>query len=317
MTTRPQVAILDDYQSVALASADWSKVLDRADVTVFTDTVVGEDTLVERLAPFDALCVMRERTACPRSLLYRLPKLRLIASTGPVNAVIDTAAADELGIEVDHTGYSSTPTIELTWALILASQRHLVEEVTGLRSGNWQRFVGREIAGRTLGIIGLGKIGSAVARIGLAFGMDVLAWSNNLTADHAADVGAVAAAKEEVFGRSDIVAIHTILSRRTRGLVDADAIALMKTDAWLVNTSRAAIIDEAALLAALRDSRIGGYAVDVFEREPMAADHPFRLLPNVLATPHIGYVGQDLYRTFYGDSARAIAVWLDRKKPAG
>ena len=307
-----RIAILDDYQGVALKLADWAPLQARAEITVFSDHLADEDALAKRLAPFEVLCIMRERTALGRSLLERLPKLRFIASTGPINAVIDVKAAGEREIEIAHTGYGSTPTVELTWALILASRRHLVEEVNAVRSGEWQHTVGGELAGRTLGVLGLGHIGGAVAKIGNAFGMRVIGWSQNLTREKAQAVGAEAVSKEALFSEADIVSLHTLLSRRTRGLVNADALSLMKREAWLVNTSRGAIVDEAAVLDALRQERIGGYAVDVFDVEPLAVDHPFRSLPNVLATPHLGYVGDSLYRTFYGDSARNILDWLDR-----
>jgi phosphoglycerate dehydrogenase-like enzyme len=306
-----RIAILDDYQGVALAMADWSLLQRRAEITVFTDHLDNEDALAERLAPFEVLCVMRERTPLRRSLIERLPKLRFIASTGTVNAAIDVKAAQERGIQVAHTGYASTPTIELTWALILASCRSLVDEVKSMRLGGWQRTVGVELRGRTLGLLGLGNIGGAVARIGLAFGMRVIAWSENLTLERAKDVGTVAVSKEALFGEADVLSLHTLLSRRTRGLVDARMLALMKPTAWLINTSRGAIVEEAAVLDALRTKRIAGYAVDVFDLEPLPVQHPFRSLPQVLATPHIGYVSEDLYRTFYGDSVRNITEWLD------
>ena len=307
-----RIAILDDYQNVALSMADWAPVRMLADITVFTDHLAGEDALAERLAPFEALCVMRERTALGRGLLMRLPKLRFIASTGAINAAIDVKAAEERGIEIAHTGYGATPTIEMTWALILASRRHLVEEANAVRSGGWQHTLGLELGGRTLGLLGLGRIGGAVARIGAAFGMRVIGWSENLTPEKAQAVGAAAVSKEALFGEADVLSLHVLLSRRTRGLVDAEALGRMKPDAWLVNTSRGPIVDEAAVLDALRSKRIGGYAVDVFEEEPLPADHPFRRLPNVLATPHLGYVGDNLYRTFYGDCARNILDWLKR-----
>jgi phosphoglycerate dehydrogenase-like enzyme len=295
--------------------ADWSPLEDRAEISVFTDHVADQETLVKRLAPFDILCVMRERTPLRKHLIEQLPKLKLIASTGPINAAIDVAAAEEHGVEIVHTGYSSTPTIEMTWALILASQRHLVREVSSVRSGGWQRTVGSELCGRTLGLLGLGNIGGAVARIGGAFGMRVIGWSQNLTPEKAEAVGAAAVSKEQLFSEADVVSIHMLLSRRTRGLVDADAIALMKRDAWLINTSRSALVDEPALLDALVGRRIAGLAVDVFGEEPLPANHPFRTLDNVLATPHLGYVTEGLYRTFYGDTVRNIMDWLDRSDP--
>ncbi len=299
-----RVAILDDYQAVALTMADWSPLRGRAEVSVFTDHLTEEAALAERLALFEVLCVMRERTPLRRSLLERLPKLRLIASTGPVNAVIDVAAAEERGVKVAHTGYSSVPTVEMTWGLILASQRHLVREAASLRSGGWQQTVGGDLQGRTLGLLGLGNIGGA-------FGMEVIGWSQNLTPEKAAAAGATAVPKEELFARADILSIHTLLSRRTRGLVDAGALALMKPTAWLVNTSRGAIVDEPALLDALGQRRIAGLAVDVFDVEPLPSGHPFRALDNVLATPHLGYVTETMYRTFYGDTVRNIVAWLD------
>ena len=307
-----RIAILDDYQGAALVMADWSPLEGRADITVFTDHLADENALAERLAPFEVLCVMRERTAITRGLIERLPRLGFIASTGPINAAIDVKAAEEHGIEVAHTGYGSNPTIEMTWALILAAQRHLVEEARSVRSGGWQRSVGGDLNGRTLGLMGLGHIGSAVARIGVAFGMRVIAWSQNLTPEKAHAVGAEAVSKEALFAEADVLSLHTLLSRRTRGLVDARVIGLMKSTAWLVNTSRGAIVNEKAVLDALEGSRIAGYAVDVFDEEPLPPHHPFRKLENVLATPHLGYVSEGLYRTFYGDSVRNIAVWLDR-----
>lgn len=307
-----RIAILDDYHEIALSCADWSRVAAGAEIRVFADHLGDEDALIERLAPFDALCVMRERTPLPRSLLQRLPRLRFVASTGPVNPSIDLEAADALGIEVADTGMVSTSTIELTWALILASQRYLVAEVSSVRAGGWQRRMGRELAGRTLGILGLGRIGGAVAKIGSAFAMQVIGWSESLTAERAAETGAVAVTKDELFANADVLSLHTRLGPRTRGLVDASALATMKRDAWLVNTARGAIVEQGAILRALERGTIAGYAVDVFDDEPLPADHPFRVLPNVLATPHIGYVALDLYRLFYGEAARVLADWLDR-----
>jgi phosphoglycerate dehydrogenase-like enzyme len=308
-----KVAILDDYQNVALGMADWSGVSKRAEVTVFTDHIAAPDAVVERLRPFDVICVMRERTPLPRDVIARLPQLKLIASTGSRNISIDTAAADERGIRVVNTGYRSTPTIELTWALILASARHLVRDSNSLRAGGWQTSVGRELAGRTLGVLGLGNVGGKVARIALAFGMKVIAWSQNMTADGAAAAGASLVTKEELFRHADIATIHLIMSKRTRGLVGAAELALMKPTAWLINTSRGPIVDEQALIASLRARAIAGAGLDVFDIEPLPAQHPFRSLENVLATPHVGYVAEDLYRTFYGDAAAAIAAWLEER----
>jgi phosphoglycerate dehydrogenase-like enzyme len=308
-----KVAILDDYQSVALSTADWSRVTDKAELTVFTDHLGEPDEVVARLQPFDAVCVMRERTPLPRSIIEQLPRLKLIASTGPGNASIDKDAAEQHGIRVTNTGYDAAPTIEMTWALIMAGTRNLVDEAASVRAGGWQTSVGRELRGRTLGILGLGRIGSQIARIGTAFGMNVLAWSQHLTAEDAEAAGAQWVPKETLFAQSDIISIHLVLSGRTRDLVGADELAAMKPNSLLVNTSRGPIVNEPALIDALTSQAIGGAALDVFDTEPLPADHPLRTLPNVLATPHIGYVAEDLYRTFYGDAAAAIADWLEEQ----
>jgi phosphoglycerate dehydrogenase-like enzyme len=311
-----KIAILDDYQNVALSIADWSAVVKKADITVFNDHIDQTDALIERLLPFDAVCVMRERTPLRRDIIERLPQLRFIASTGPRNISIDMAAAKERGIIVANTGYRSTPTIELTWALILASARHLVEESNSIRAGGWQISIGSEVDGRVLGVLGLGNVGREVARIGRAFGMKIIAWSQNLTAETAAAAGAELVTKDDFFRRADVVTIHLILSERTRGLVGAAELALMKPTARLVNTSRGPIVDEQALIEALRARAIAGAAVDVFDTEPLPAKHPFRSLENLLATPHIGFVAEDLYRTFYGDAATAIAAWIEKQAPS-
>ncbi|MGO4726726.1 MULTISPECIES: D-2-hydroxyacid dehydrogenase family protein [unclassified Inquilinus] len=307
------VAILDDYQNVALELADWSPLDGRARITVFNDHLADPDQVVARLQPFDAVCVMRERTPLPKAVIDRLPRLKLIASTGARNASIDAAAAAERGIAVVNTGYDSSPTIELTWALILASARHIAAENASLRSGGWQHTVGDGLRDKTLGILGLGRIGSEVARIGKAFGMDAIAWSQNLTPEKAAAQGVRLVSKDDLFAKADVLTIHLVLGQRTRGLVGAAELAAMKPTARLVNTSRGPIVDEAALIAALRDRRIAGAAIDVFDVEPLPPDHPFRSLETVLATPHIGYVSRELYRTFYGDAARAIAAWTDQQ----
>ena len=306
-----KVAILDDYQDVALRLADWSGVRRRAEITVFNDHLADPAALVERLRPFDVVCIMRERTPLSRDILQQLPRLKLIASTGPRNAAIDMRAAAERGIVVTATGYESTPTIELSWALILASARQLAREAASVRDGGWQTRIGANLRGKCLGVIGLGNIGKEVARIALAFGMTVIAWSQNLTREIASAAGATLVDKDVLFRQADIVTIHLILSRRTSGLVGAAELALMKPTAWLINTSRGPIVDQAALIETLQARRIAGAALDVFDVEPLPADHPFRRLDNVLATPHIGYVTQELYRTFYGDAAASIAAWLE------
>jgi phosphoglycerate dehydrogenase-like enzyme len=306
-----RVAILDDYQNVALATADWSPVSARAGITVFTDHVADADALVERLSPFDVVMVMRERTPLPRSVIERLPRLRMIASTGPQNASIDMAAAAEAGVHVAHTGGTVAATVELTWALILGAARHLVTERQAVADGRWQTTVGRELDRRVLGVLGLGRIGARVARIGAAFGMDVVAWSTNLTADAAQEAGARYLPREEFFAAADVLSIHLKLGERTRGLVGAAELSTMKSTALLVNTSRGPIVDEAALVEALRSGSIAGAALDVFDTEPLPADHPLRTSTNVLATPHIGYVADRPYRIFFRDAVNAIAEWLD------
>jgi len=306
-----RIAVLDDYQNVALSMADWSALDGQATVTVFNDHLSDVDAVVARLQPFDVVCVMRERTPMTRAIIERLPRLRLIASTAVRNASIDLGAAAERRVEVVHTGYRSTPTIELTWALILASARNIVAENASLRGGGWQRFIGDDLAGRTLGVLGLGNVGGAVARIGRAFGMEVIAWSQNLTVERAAEGGAKLVEKDELFRRADIVTIHLVLSSRTRGLVGARELALMKPTARLVNTSRGPIVVEADLISALERGKIAGAAIDVFDQEPLPPAHPFRSLPNVLATPHIGYVARNLYGRFYQDTVDNIRQWLD------
>jgi len=305
-----KVAILDDYQNLALRLADWSGVRRHAEITVFNDHVADPSAVVERLRPFDVVCVMRERTPLTREILQHLPNLKLIASTGPRNASIDTQTAADLGIAVTATGYDSTPTIEFTWSLILASMRGIDRETASLKAGAWQTGLGSNLRGKNLGVVGLGNIGREVARIGVAFGMKVIAWSQNLTEDKASAAGATLVDKQTLFREADVVTVHLVLSSRTRGLIGAPEFALMKPTARFVNTSRGPIVDEAALIAALQARRITGAAVDVFDAEPLPADHPFRKLDNVLATPHIGYVTEDLYRTFYGDAADRIAKWL-------
>lgn len=312
---RPRVAILDDYQRVALQMADWSAVAERADVTVYDDHVSDPDRLVERLEPFDVIFVMRERTPLPRSIIERLPRLRMIASTGAFNASIDMAAAAEHRIRVSTTGGSVASTIELTWALILAGSRSLVNESVAVRDGGWQLSVGRELSGRVLGVLGLGRIGQQVARIGAAFGMTVIGWSQNLTDQQAAEAGGARVSRDEFFATADVVTIHLKLSERTRGLIGARELASMKRDALLVNTSRGPIVDEAALIEALRNRTIGGAALDVFETEPLPPGHPLRTLNNVIATPHLGYVADRGYRTFFTDGVAAISAWLDEFSP--
>jgi phosphoglycerate dehydrogenase-like enzyme len=307
-----RLAVLDDYQHVAMQSADWSVLDDRAEVVVFHDHLFDQDALVQRLSAFDAVCVMRERTPMTAALIAALPRLKLIASTGRGNASIDLDAAAKHGVEVVHTDYSSTPTIEFTWAAILGLARNIAVEAASVRAGQWQVGLGSELRGKTLGILGLGRIGAEVARIAQAFGMQVIAWSENLTTEAASAIGVRRVTKEELLAQSDFLSIHTRLSERTLGLIGAVELAAMKPTARLINSSRGPIVDENALIDALSQGRLAGAAVDVFEVEPLPADHPFRTLPNVLATPHIGYVTAEMYRTFYGDSVNNIVAWLDK-----
>jgi phosphoglycerate dehydrogenase-like enzyme len=315
MTARIRVAVLDDYQDVARQSADWAPLDAAADVVIFHDHVADEAALARRLSPFDVVCVMRERTPMTATLLAALPRLRLIASTGRANASIDLEAAALHGVEVVHTNYASTPTIEFTWAAILGLARNLANETATVRAGGWQQGLGVELSGKTLALLGLGRIGSAVARIGQAFGMKVIAWSQNLTAGQAGEVGVERVEKNELFARADVLSVHTRLSERTHGIVGAAELALMKPSARLVNTSRGPIVDEAALITALMEGRLAGAAIDVYEPEPLAPDHPFRRLPNVLATPHIGYVSEEMYRTFYGDTVANVLAWIRKVTP--
>src|SRR5216683_4761890 len=305
------IAILDDYQNVALKMADWSALSGRAEITVFNDHLADPSALVERLLRFDIVCVMRERTPLPREVLQHLPRLKLITSTGSRNASIDIGAAKELGITVTATGYRSSPTIEVTWALILASLRGIVHENNSLRNGGWQESVGQDLSGKLLGVVGLGNVGGQVARIGLAFGMKIIAWSQNMTPEIAEAAGARLVSKDELFRQADIVTIHLILSGRTKGLVGAAELRLMKLTSRLINTSRGPIVEEQALISVLKNKQITGAAIDVFDIEPLPPSHPFRTLDNVLATPHIGYVSHGLYKTFYEDTVSNIRKWLD------
>jgi phosphoglycerate dehydrogenase-like enzyme len=270
-------------------------------------------SLVERLKSFEAVVAMRERTPFKEELLSQLPNLKLILSTGRRNAAIDLKYAAERGVTVCHTGYSSHGAMEHSWALILAALRHIPQENTSFKSAGWQTRVGIDLKGKTLGIVGLGNIGAAIARVARAFEMEVIAWSQNLTDEKARDAGARRVEKEDLFRQADIVTLHLILSGRSKGIVGRDELALMKKSAWLINSSRGPLIDEAALIETLTDKRIAGAAIDVFDTEPLPADHPFRSMDNLLATPHIGYVTEDTYKIFYEDTVGNIAAYLDGK----
>jgi phosphoglycerate dehydrogenase-like enzyme len=302
-----KIAILDDYQNVVTSLADWGSLA--AEVVVFTKPFAGADEVVRSLAGFDVLVAMRERTRFPAEVLERLTDLRLLVSTGPANAAIDLAAAHRLGITVCGTRYESHPTIEHTWALILGAARNLVVEAESMRTGGWQVSVGEGLYGKTLGILGLGRVGSGVARVGQAFGMDTIAWSQNLTPEAAAEHGVRAVTKERLFAESDVLSIHVLLSKRTRGLVGAAELRSMKPSAVLVNTSRGPVVDEAALIDVLREGGIRAAALDVYDTEPLPADHQLRSLPNALLTGHVGYVNRDLYEIFYQDSVEDIIAF--------
>lgn len=307
-----RVAVLDDYQGVAL-TADWSEVKAKAEVVVFRDTLADEDAIVGRLQDFEIVCLMRERTPFTEPLIARLPKLRLIVTTGMRNAAIDVAAAKARGIIVCGTAGSGVSTVELTWALILALARRIPTEDAGMRHGAWQSTVGIGLAGKTLTLLGLGRIGQAVAKIGQAFGMRLLAWSQNLTAERAAEAGATLVGREAAFAEADVLSIHLVLSQRTRGLVGTDLLGRMKPTALLINTSRGPIVEQAALLAALQAGRPGGAGLDVYDREPLPAEHPLRRLPNVVLTPHVGYVTQENYAVFYRETVEDVLAFLAGK----
>lgn len=297
--------ILDDYQDVARTYAAWD-LLDGVEVTSVTEHL-GQDALVRTLDGAEIVVAMRERTPFPAAVLEQLPALRLLVTTGMRNASIDLAAADRLGITVCGTPSSPHPPVELTWALIHALTRHLVTEAT---SDTWQRTVGSDLHGRTLGLLGLGKIGSRVAAVGQAFGMDVIAWSPHLTAERAEPVGVRAVEKRTLFETSDIISLHLVLSEATRHIVGHADLAAMKPTAHLVNTSRAGLVDTEALVAHLGSGTIAGAGLDVYDVEPLPADDVLRHLPNVVATPHLGYVTEDNYRRFYGGAVEDIAAWL-------
>lgn len=305
-----RIAVLDDYQGVALDMADWSQVSAQAEVVVFDDHLSDADAVADRLGGFDVVCAMRERTPFSRGLLAKLPDLKLLITTGPRNASIDVAAANERGITVCHTASLPTGTPELTWALILALARRIPLEFANMRDGRWQTTVGADLAGKTLGILGLGRLGSRVARVATAFGMSVISWSQNLTDERADECGAVRVGKEELLTRSDFITIHLVLSERTRGLIGAEQLARMKASAYLINTSRGPIVQESALVDAIRQGVIAGAGLDVYDVEPLPADHPYRNLPNVVLTPHIGYVTGESYRLFYGEVVENIEAWL-------
>lgn len=304
-----RVAVLDDYLGIARTMADWSALPDEFAVDVFEDHLADEDAVARRLEPYQVIFALRERTPFPRSLIERLPNLRLLVTAGARNRAVDIQACNERQVPVCGTGTGAAPTAELTWGLILAVTKGIVAEDRGVRDGKWGVGLGIQLEGRTLGVIGLGKLGSKVARIGLAMGMRVVAWSQNLTAERAAEVGVDKVALDELLSGADVVTIHTVLSSRTRGLLGARELGLMRPDAYLVNTSRGPIVDEAALIAVLQERRIAGAGLDVFDVEPLPPEHPFRWLPNIVVTPHLGGFIRENYRLWYSEAVEDIIAW--------
>ncbi|HVX42663.1 MAG TPA: D-2-hydroxyacid dehydrogenase family protein [Mycobacteriales bacterium] len=304
-----RIAVLDDYQQFASTAADWSAV--PGEVVFFSDHLTDADALVARLRNFDVIVLMRERTPVPRSLIERLPELRLIVTAGMRNASVDMVAAAERGVTVCGTDSGGGPaTAELTWGLILDLLRNITAEDAATRAGRWQTTVGLELQGQTLGLLGLGRLGSAVAKVGRAFGMDVIAWSQNLTGDRAEAVGVTRVERAELLAASDVLSVHVVLSDRTRGLIGAAELAAMKPTAYLVNTSRGPIVDEAALVDALHSGQIAGAGLDVFDQEPLPAGHPLLTAPHTVLTPHIGFVTEQTYREWYPAMVEGIAAFL-------
>lgn len=306
-----KLAILDDYQNVAMNMADWSPLAGDVEITVFNDHLSDEDEVADRLSDFEIAMVMRERTPFPRSLFEKLPRLEHLISSGMRNLSIDIDAATDNDVICTGTPSLGYPTAELTWGIIHALARHVALEDRETRAGAWQKTVGVGLRDKTLGVMGLGRIGVDVARVGIAFGMPVIAWSENLTQDKCDEVGAKLVSKEELLRASDFLTIHLLLSDRTRGLLQADDLALMKSDAYLVNTSRGPIVDEPALIDALRGGRLAGAGLDVFDVEPLPLDHPLRNMPNTVIIPHLGYVTEENYRNWYGGTVENVRSWLD------
>ena len=305
-------AVLDDYQNVALTMADWSKVTSDVEVTVFNQRFDNAEALVRALQGFQIVCVMRERTAFPRAVIEQIRDLKLLVTTGGKNAAIDIAAAKDLGVTVCGTDGAKHPTAELAIGLLIDLARNISVENARMKAGEaWQTTIGADLFEHTIGILGLGNLGGRVAKVAQAFGMRVLAWSQNLTPERCKELGVEYASKEDLLKQSDFVTIHMVLSDRSRGLIGAPELSLMKRTAFIINTSRGPIIDEAALITALQDGTIAGAGLDVFDTEPLPQDHPLRKLPNVIVTPHLGYVTQDGYRKFYGGTVDAIRAWLD------
>ena len=311
---RYRCAILDDYQNIALSMADWSKVSGDLEIKVFNAHLGAADKVIAALQGFDIVCAMRERTAFPRAVIEKLPQLKLLITTGLRNASIDVAAAKERGVVVCGTPAVGSPTSGIAVGLTLELTRRIGYENARMKAGvPWQTTIGMDLEGLTLGVLGLGKLGARTAKIAQAFGMKVIAWSQNLTPEKCAEIGVGYVAKEDLFRQSDIVTIHVVLSQRTRGLVGAKELGLMKPSAYIINTSRGPIIEETALLAALREKKIGGAGLDVFDTEPLPIDHPLRKMDNVVLTPHLGYVAQQNYRAYFGGVVDDIRAFLHGK----
>jgi D-3-phosphoglycerate dehydrogenase len=307
-------AILDDYQTVALKLADWAKIKDRVDIKVFSEHLGGPDKVIAALQGFEIIVAMRERTGFPKRVIDALPALKLLITTGMRNASIDTEAAKARGVSVCGTGTFGNPTSGIAVGLMLELTRRIGYENARLHAGApWQTTIGLDLEGMTLGILGLGKLGMRTANLAKAFGMKVIAWSQNLTPDKCREAGVEYAAKDELFRQSDFITIHVVLSARTRGLIGAAELALMKPTAYLINTSRGPIVDENALIAALRGGKIAGAGLDVFDVEPLPLDHPFRKMDNVVITPHLGYVSEQNYRRYFADAVEDIIGFLDGK----
>ena len=311
---RYRCAILDDYQNVALSAADWSKVSGDLEIEVFNAHLGAADKVIAALQGFDIVCAMRERTGFPRGVIEKLPQLKLLITTGMRNASIDVAAAKARGIVVCGTPAVGSPTSGIAIGLMLELTRRIGYENARMKAGvPWQTTIGLDLEGLTLGVLGLGKLGSRTARIAQAFGMKVIAWSQNLTPERCQEAGVADASKEDLFRQAYIVTIHLVLSQRTRGLVGAKELALMKSSAYIINTSRGPIIEEAALLAALRGKTIAGAGLDVFDVEPLPLEHPLRKMDNVVLTPHLGYVAMQNYRAYFAGIVDDIRAFLDGK----
>lgn len=308
-----RLAILDDFEAVALSLADWDGLGPEIKIDVYRDNIKDETALADRLRPYDILVIMRERTRFPRSLIEKLPHLKLLVTSGERNLAIDLDACRACGITVCGTGSSQSAAAELAWGLILSVLRKIPQLDRAVRNGRWGNGIGSRLMGKTLGVLGLGKLGFQVAQVGIAFGMKAIAWSQNLTSAKAAEAGVIRVDKDELFSAADIITIHVILSDRTRGLVGARELGLMKPSAVLINTSRGAVVDEKALIAALRENRIAGAGLDVFETEPLPRSHPFLELSNTVITPHVGYVTKEGFQLYFRHAREDVALWLAGK----